>query len=417
MRCLVMLSLACLFPIFLASQDKECSGAEISTYESFLYGRFEVRMQSAEGDGIVSSFFLFNKEVGCNFPQENNEIDVEMTGNDQNLYFTSHHPGDENPWFYGENFDLGFSPHEAMHDYAIEWEPGVVRWFVDNELIYTQDEEAANDLMYPMAIYMNIWAASFEDWTGVWDPSVLPRTSIYDYVKYYEYDPGNGDYGTASNYKFSWEDNFATFDSERWDKSDFLEFQNNYCTYRTANISNSNDHLLLKIDEPITDIEKVKVKFQVNTESEGISDSDVVYVTGNFNDWCGPCLAMNRNGDQWELELDLDPGRYEYLYLLNNWDNKGSAPLGSECDLHPCDEFNNYGFTASAGEIELELESFCWNSCAQCLTSSSSEVSISEDRKLKCIYDISGRKVDFRFDTLLFYVYDDGRVEKRIVLR
>ena len=35
-------------------------GGEVYTKESFLYGRFEVRMKSAEGGGIVSSFFLYN---------------------------------------------------------------------------------------------------------------------------------------------------------------------------------------------------------------------------------------------------------------------------------------------------------------------------------------------------------------------
>ena len=53
-------------PVF----GQECDGAEIFTHESFLFGRFEVTMQSAPGSGIVSSFFLFNNQSGCNYPEE-----------------------------------------------------------------------------------------------------------------------------------------------------------------------------------------------------------------------------------------------------------------------------------------------------------------------------------------------------------
>ena len=41
-------------------------GGEMYTHETFLYGRFEVRMKSgAGGDGIVSSFFLYNLDLPC----------------------------------------------------------------------------------------------------------------------------------------------------------------------------------------------------------------------------------------------------------------------------------------------------------------------------------------------------------------
>ena len=169
-------------------------GGQIFTKESYQYGRFEMRMRSAEGDGIISSFFLYNLEAGknCRWPAEKNEIDVEMTGNDQNLYFTTHHPDPNQPWSIGEEFDLSFNPHRSFHRYAIEWEPGIVRWFVDDDLVYVQDGQASNNLKYPMAIMMNLWAAPFESWVGVWDPSVMPKSSVYDYVTYAAYTPGGG---------------------------------------------------------------------------------------------------------------------------------------------------------------------------------------------------------------------------------
>jgi beta-glucanase (GH16 family) len=119
---LLFLGLISLQPI----QAQDCNGAAIATFESYLYGRYETVMQSAAGSGIVSSFFLYNIETGCNWPAENNEIDVEMTGNDQQIYFTTHHPDPNQPWYYGEDFYLDFNPHEGFHKYTIEWEPGSI---------------------------------------------------------------------------------------------------------------------------------------------------------------------------------------------------------------------------------------------------------------------------------------------------
>ena len=128
------------------------------THQAYQYGRFETRMQSAKGNGIVSSIFFYNIDLGCNWPAENNEIDIEMTGNrDASVQFVTHYPG---PWGVSQIVPTPFNPHEGMHDYAFEWEPGVVRWFVDDSLVYTQNEPYVDRLVYPMRIMMNLYAAA-----------------------------------------------------------------------------------------------------------------------------------------------------------------------------------------------------------------------------------------------------------------
>ena len=218
-------------------------------------------MQSAAGSGIVSSFFLYNIETNCNWPEENTEIDVEMTGNNQQIHFTTHHPDPNQPWFYGENFYLGFNPHEGLHKYTIEWEPGIVRWFVDDMLIYTQNDEATNNLQYPMAILMNLWATESEDWAGAWDPTILPAHSKYEYVKYYRYTPGSGNAGTGNNFTLEWEDHFEFLDTVRWNVSDYERFSGNYCTFRETNVRIEDDQLLFTMDLPSSNPEFIKVSF------------------------------------------------------------------------------------------------------------------------------------------------------------
>ena len=48
------------------SQNNQCDGGALKTQEAFLYGRFETRMSSTQGSGIVSSFFLYNWDLDCN---------------------------------------------------------------------------------------------------------------------------------------------------------------------------------------------------------------------------------------------------------------------------------------------------------------------------------------------------------------
>lgn len=392
-------------------------GAEIITKENYLYGRFEVVMQSAESDGIVSSFFLYNIEAGnsCHWPAENNEIDVEMTGNNQQIYFTTHHPAPVQPWYYGENFYAGFNPHDSLHTYIIEWEPGVVRWFVDDQLYYVQNDSVTNDLHYPMAIYMNLWASDAVDWVGVWDPSVMPRQSKYDYVKYYKYTPGNGNIGTNNNFTFEWEDPFTSLDTARWDISDFTQL-GNLTTFRESNVDVENGYLMFTLDEPQPNTEFIPVTFSVNMNEYNLLPSDIVFLNGSFNNWCGNCKPMTEHDGIWSATLNLHPEKYEFIFTINVWQTIGYAPLGSACDYKPCDEFANYGVYVPAGSAAIILDTYCWEQCSNCQSTSVTHIPQTKEKKLINIYDLLGRTVEEKKGQILFYLYDDGSVEKKIIL-
>ncbi len=363
-------ALGCLLVVVLALpwqalQAQECAGGAVSTHEAFLYGRFETRMQSAQGDGIVSSFFLYNVDLGCNWPAENNEIDVEMTGNlDASVQFTTHYP------FLSSVTQIvptDFNPHAGMHEYAFEWEPGVVRWFIDGELAYTQDASFVDGLVHPMRILMNLWAADSPPWVGEWDPSVLPVRSSYDYVRYYAYTPGEGDAGTDNNFSLRWTDHFKSLDHNRWAPSEFGGFGGNFCTFVSANVAAENGMLHLSMTEPLASTVS-PVHFSVDVSALDLNPWDRVYLNGGFNNWCGNCTPMtDADGDGvWEASLTLPAGNHEYLYTINGWDQVGGAPQGSSCDFLPCDMYTNYGVSVPHGSDEIHTRSYCWGSCESC---------------------------------------------------
>ena len=125
-----LLSISFFLLNFLNAQ--ECLGGELRTIESYTYGRFEVRMKPAIGDGYVSSFFTYHdfwETPYGTWQTYINEIDIEFTGNlDNSIQFTTHHPG---PWSSTQIYELDFNSHTEYHNYAFEWTPTYVKWFVD----------------------------------------------------------------------------------------------------------------------------------------------------------------------------------------------------------------------------------------------------------------------------------------------
>lgn len=46
-------------------------------------------------------------------------------------------------------------------------------------------------------------------------------------------------------------------------------------------------------------------------------DAREVYLTGEFNNWDTRSLPMKKNGGEWQTEINLDPGRYEYNFFVD----------------------------------------------------------------------------------------------------
>jgi len=401
-----------LFLLFISSHlhSQECTGGEIRSHEAFLYGRFEVSMQSAAGDGVISSFFLYNVDLGCNWPEQNNEIDIEMTGNSENVLFTTHYPG---PIYYTSAFSPAFNPHDSLHNYIIEWEPGIVRWFVDGALAFVQDQAFVDGLIHPMRLMMNLWAVDNVNWAGQWDPSIMPVTSSYDYVRYYEYTPGAGNTGTNNNFTFKWQDDFDSYDESLWKIEEFGGFSGNFCTFKPAGVAVENGLLTLTISEPDSNQPTVDVGFTVDMSLEAMEASDVIYLNGSFNDWCGTCTPMTKDGDVWSTTLSLLPGKYEYLFTKNFWEENGGAPEGSSCDFNPCDEWLNYGVIVNDDSDPIVMDTVCWKDCRTC----ESVLSIyprhqSQSKKVVEVYDMIGRKVKAQNGQLLIYRFEDGSIER-----
>ncbi|MDA3905249.1 MAG: family 16 glycosylhydrolase [Bacteroidales bacterium] len=171
------------------NQDKDYISSSIVTRKSHLYGRFEVIMKPIKCDGIISAFFVHRND-----PWQ--EIDFEFLGNDTtkaliNVYYN---PGEQG---IGHNYgnrgtpiliDLNFDASIDFHEYAIEWEPHEIRWYVDNNIVHVRTEWEPTPIPdSPMQFFVNTWPSRAFDLVGNIDNSNLPQNCYIKTIRIYKW--------------------------------------------------------------------------------------------------------------------------------------------------------------------------------------------------------------------------------------
>lgn len=206
-----LLALAWLVPR--PSEAQAYSGAEFRTAATYLYGKFEVRMQSAPGVGLLSSFFTYSD---LSYPTWN-EVDVEILGRYNNQVQVNHITGQASgPVHHSYAYPMPFNPHQSFNTYGFEWYPDSLLYFVNGKMIY-RAISAVNQLSFRQKIMMNIWISTNQTWVGAFSPAVLPVYAYYDYVSYAAYTPGRGPGG--SNFTPTWKEDFNQANPPGWDKA------------------------------------------------------------------------------------------------------------------------------------------------------------------------------------------------------
>ncbi|MDF2941826.1 MAG: glycoside hydrolase family 16 [Herbinix sp.] len=168
------------------------------------YGRFEARIKLPAGNGFWPAFWMMPKDDVYGGWAASGEMDImEAKGRIlQEVGGTIHYGGAwPNNKYSGAsyNFDEGQSITD-FHTYAVEWEPGEIRWYVDDKLYQTQnnwstngtngEEKLAFPAPYdqPFYIILNLAVGGNYDGGREPDASVFasnPKMEV-DYVRVYE---------------------------------------------------------------------------------------------------------------------------------------------------------------------------------------------------------------------------------------
>jgi hypothetical protein len=124
---------------------------------------------------MTGSIFTYNDQ-----PQD--EIDIEFIGKDptifQSNYFTNgvgHH---------GSDIQLGYDATQSFHDYAFEWRPGSIVWFVDGKPVHREDGSRGALPQTAGAFILNFWPGNtLESWLGPLEYD-KPVQAEYEWVRF-----------------------------------------------------------------------------------------------------------------------------------------------------------------------------------------------------------------------------------------
>ncbi len=162
----------------------------------FTYGRFEMRAKMPIGQGLWPAYWMFFTAPGAYGGwAASGEIDImEYLGDKPNEVFGTIHFGEPFPGnlFSSIEYTLPSGDfNEDFHLFAIEWEPGEIRWFVDEVLYATQNIWWSNGGPYPAPFdqdfHLLLNLAVGGNLPGNPDETtVFPQEYVIDYVRVYE---------------------------------------------------------------------------------------------------------------------------------------------------------------------------------------------------------------------------------------
>jgi len=186
--------------------EQKYTSGRISTDKRFAptYGRFEIRGKLPVGKGVWPAYWLYPQERDwameqlmfkavqekreTSIPELRpwySEIDImEYLGHEPNvLYGTLHYTA-----FNGDKksssgtWKTGIDYSKDFHLYALEWEPGEMRWYIDGQLIHTTNKGIPHT---PHYLILN--TAIGGTWPGNPDSTtVFPQYHDIDYVRIYK---------------------------------------------------------------------------------------------------------------------------------------------------------------------------------------------------------------------------------------
>jgi len=165
------------------------------------YGRYEIKAKLPTGKGLWPALWMLPEEDKYGSWAASGEIDImEAWGSRPNTVSGTIHYGEgwPNNKYTGKEFELPENRGiDKWHTYALEWEPGELRWYVDGELYQTQNKwyskgtDNAANFSYPAPfdqefyLVMNLAVGGWFD--GDPDETTkFPSQMEVDYVRVYD---------------------------------------------------------------------------------------------------------------------------------------------------------------------------------------------------------------------------------------
>ncbi len=189
-------------PAYLAtdtSQTREYTSARLRSKSKgdWTYGRMEISAKLPKGQGLWPAIWMLPTEWKYGGWPSSGEIDIMEAVNSGGAVYGNKVHGTLHygtPWTHeGTSYTPATNVWDEFHTYAIEWEAGEIRWYVDNIHYMTQTSVAwftngsTNDTApFDEKFHMLLNVAVGGGWPGAPDStSVFPQEMVVDYVHVY----------------------------------------------------------------------------------------------------------------------------------------------------------------------------------------------------------------------------------------
>ena len=174
---------------------RDYTSARLKTFGKFAqaYGRFEARIKIPYGQGTWPAFWMLGEDIDKAGWPACGEIDImENVGKEPGMvHGTIHGPGYSGEKGIGAPYTVSGKQKFAddFHLFAVEWEPAVIRFYVDKDLYATvipADLPKGSKWVYDHPFFLLLNVAVGGDWPGSPDPTTtFPQTMLVDYVRVY----------------------------------------------------------------------------------------------------------------------------------------------------------------------------------------------------------------------------------------
>ena len=331
----------------------------------FLYGRFEARLKVPSGMGFLPAFWMMPTDESFygQWPKCG-EIDImEVMGQTTDTLHGTLHFGEPHAQQQGTYVLEEGNFADEYHVFACEWEPGEMRFYVDNELYFTEHEwytkrNGFDEMTYPapfdQPFYMILNVAVGGSWVGYPDATTEfgeNAQMVVDYVRVYQKDSydenvsmpekevvfkeadatgnyiNNSDFADAENLEDDVDWKFLLFNGGKGAAS----ISDGYIHITTENVGTEEYSVqLVQPNIPMENGGKYKLSF------EAYADEDRTMITTVS----APDLNFIRYFDDVKLDLTTTPQLYEYeFFMMSDNDANGRVEFnmgnqGSEATIH-----------------------------------------------------------------------------------
>jgi len=157
------------------------------------YGRFEARIKIPYGQGIWPAFWMLGNNIDTLRWPNCGEIDImENIGREPSMvHGTFHGPGYSGGNGIGAAYTLtgGKKFSDDFRRFAVEWEPNIMRFYVDGNLYQTRtplDLPAGTSWVFDHPFFIILNVAVGGGWPGNPDATTaFPQQMLVDYVRVY----------------------------------------------------------------------------------------------------------------------------------------------------------------------------------------------------------------------------------------